>query len=158
MINILIVSYFVTVFFQVILVGHSAGGLSITQASHKFGKKIRLAVYVGATMLKLGFCTDQDVKDVKPLFLIWLLFYFILDCYNILFTVKRIGLSTSISSWCWESDAVEEEITWHGCQLAAQSIGCQSLIYPPKINANINNRYYLNIYIYSLCLSYNFNK
>uniref|UniRef100_A0A2N9EUS0 AB hydrolase-1 domain-containing protein n=1 Tax=Fagus sylvatica TaxID=28930 RepID=A0A2N9EUS0_FAGSY len=39
---------------QVILVGHSAGGLSVTQATHKFPKKIRLAVYVAATMLKLG--------------------------------------------------------------------------------------------------------
>ncbi|KAH9702966.1 methylesterase 17 [Citrus sinensis] len=45
---------------KVILVGHSAGGLSITQASHKFGNKIRLAVYLAATMLKLGFCTDED--------------------------------------------------------------------------------------------------
>ncbi|XP_031278857.1 methylesterase 17-like [Pistacia vera] len=51
---------------QVILVGHSAGGLSITQATHKFGKKIRLAVYVAATMLKLGFWTDQDAKDGVP--------------------------------------------------------------------------------------------
>lgn len=51
---------------KVILVGHSAGGLSITQASHKFGKKIRLAVYLAATMLKLGFCTDEDVKDGIP--------------------------------------------------------------------------------------------
>ncbi|KAL9421866.1 hypothetical protein AB3S75_034191 [Citrus x aurantiifolia] len=51
---------------KVILVGHSAGGLSITQASHKFGNKIRLAVYLAATMLKLGFCTDEDVKDGVP--------------------------------------------------------------------------------------------
>ncbi|XP_044509493.1 methylesterase 17-like [Mangifera indica] len=51
---------------QVILVGHSAGGLSITQATHKFAKKIRLAVYVAATMLKHGFCADQDAKDGVP--------------------------------------------------------------------------------------------
>ncbi|KAI9102216.1 hypothetical protein K1719_023726 [Acacia pycnantha] len=51
---------------QVILVGHSAGGLSITQASHKFPKKIRLAVYVAATMLKLGVRTDEDLKDGVP--------------------------------------------------------------------------------------------
>ncbi|XP_020229098.1 methylesterase 17 isoform X2 [Cajanus cajan] len=51
---------------QVILVGHSAGGLSITQACHKFSNKIRLAVYVAATMLKFGFCTDQDLKDGVP--------------------------------------------------------------------------------------------
>ncbi|MBA0808758.1 hypothetical protein Gohar_024469, partial [Gossypium harknessii] len=48
---------------QVILVGHSAGGLSVTQATHKFANKIRLAVYVAATMLKSGFLTDQDTKD-----------------------------------------------------------------------------------------------
>ncbi|PPR96068.1 hypothetical protein GOBAR_AA24599 [Gossypium barbadense] len=47
----------------VILVGHSAGGLSVTQATHKFANKIRLAVYVAATMLKSGFLTDQDIKD-----------------------------------------------------------------------------------------------
>ncbi|KAK3230323.1 hypothetical protein Dsin_002204 [Dipteronia sinensis] len=52
---------------QVILVGHSAGGLSVTQASHMFGrKKIRLAVYVAATMLKLGYLTDQDFKHGVP--------------------------------------------------------------------------------------------
>ncbi|KAK7353504.1 hypothetical protein VNO80_18953 [Phaseolus coccineus] len=51
---------------QVILVGHSAGGLNITQACHKFSNKIRLAVYVAATMLKLGFLTDQDLKDGVP--------------------------------------------------------------------------------------------
>lgn len=45
--------------------GHSAGGLNITQACHKFSNKIRLAVYVAATMLKLGFLTDQDLKDVS---------------------------------------------------------------------------------------------
>ncbi|KAK8691826.1 hypothetical protein V6N13_075321 [Hibiscus sabdariffa] len=52
---------------KVILVGHSAGGLSVTQASHKFPDKIRLAVYVAATMLKSGFVTDQDVKDDSTL-------------------------------------------------------------------------------------------
>ncbi|KAJ9160490.1 hypothetical protein P3X46_025888 [Hevea brasiliensis] len=51
---------------QVILVGHSAGGLSITQATHKLAKKIRLAVYLAATMLKLGFWTDQDIQDGVP--------------------------------------------------------------------------------------------
>lgn len=56
---------------QVILVGHSAGGLSITQASHKFPKKIRLAIYVAATMLKLGFRTDEDLKDVSNFQEIW---------------------------------------------------------------------------------------
>ncbi|KAK7385448.1 hypothetical protein VNO78_31169 [Psophocarpus tetragonolobus] len=51
---------------QVILVGHSAGGLSLTLASHKFAKKILLAVYVAATMLKYGFCTDEDLKHGVP--------------------------------------------------------------------------------------------
>ncbi|XP_059456309.1 methylesterase 17 [Corylus avellana] len=51
---------------QVILVGHSAGGLSVTQATHKFSNKIRLAVYVAATMLKLGCLTDEDLKDGVP--------------------------------------------------------------------------------------------
>ncbi|KAA0039366.1 hypothetical protein IC582_020586 [Cucumis melo] len=51
---------------QIILVGHSAGGLSITQATLKFAKKIRLAVYVAATMLRFGFQTDQDIKDGVP--------------------------------------------------------------------------------------------
>ncbi|CAL5204197.1 unnamed protein product [Lathyrus oleraceus] len=51
---------------KVILVGHSAGGLSITEACHKFPNKIRLAVYVAATMLKFGYSTDQDLKDGVP--------------------------------------------------------------------------------------------
>ncbi|KAJ8764049.1 hypothetical protein K2173_004940 [Erythroxylum novogranatense] len=51
---------------QVILVGHSAGGLSITQAIHKFRGKIRLAVYIAATMLRLGFWTHQDFQDGVP--------------------------------------------------------------------------------------------
>uniref|UniRef100_A0A2N9GDK3 AB hydrolase-1 domain-containing protein n=1 Tax=Fagus sylvatica TaxID=28930 RepID=A0A2N9GDK3_FAGSY len=33
------------------------------QATHKFPKKIRLAVYVAATMLKLGYMSDEDLKD-----------------------------------------------------------------------------------------------
>ncbi|XP_075484072.1 methylesterase 17-like isoform X2 [Primulina tabacum] len=48
---------------QVILVGHSAGGLSVSDAIHKFGRKIKAAVFVGATMLKCGFASDEDVKD-----------------------------------------------------------------------------------------------
>lgn len=51
---------------QVILVGHSAGGLNVTWATQKFANKIRLAVYIAATMLKLGFWTDQDDKDGIP--------------------------------------------------------------------------------------------
>ncbi|CAH8339212.1 unnamed protein product [Eruca vesicaria subsp. sativa] len=51
---------------QVILVGHSAGGLSVTNSIYKFPKKISLAVYIAATMLKLGFQTDEDLKDGAP--------------------------------------------------------------------------------------------
>ncbi|XP_073019671.1 LOW QUALITY PROTEIN: methylesterase 17-like [Primulina eburnea] len=51
---------------QVILVGHSAGGLSVSEAIHKFGRKIKAAVFVGATMLKCGFASDEDVKDGVP--------------------------------------------------------------------------------------------
>ncbi|PIA38524.1 hypothetical protein AQUCO_02700020v1 [Aquilegia coerulea] len=51
---------------KVILVGHSAGGLSVTDAIHRFGKKISVAVYVGATMLRRGFLTDADIKDGVP--------------------------------------------------------------------------------------------
>ncbi|CAA0811006.1 Methylesterase 17 [Striga hermonthica] len=52
---------------QVILVGHSAGGLSLTQAIHKFGpNKIKLAIFVAATMLKSGFLTPQDFQDGAP--------------------------------------------------------------------------------------------
>ncbi|KAK1388412.1 Methylesterase 17 [Heracleum sosnowskyi] len=51
---------------QVILVGHSAGGLSVTAATHKFAKKISLAVYVAATMLQQGYMTPQDLTDGVP--------------------------------------------------------------------------------------------
>ncbi|MCL7049205.1 hypothetical protein MKW94_020723 [Papaver nudicaule] len=54
---------------KIILVGHSAGGLSLTHAILKFGKKIHLAIFIAATMLRLGFWTEQDVKD----------FFFFLD-------------------------------------------------------------------------------
>ncbi|CAI9091910.1 OLC1v1027026C2 [Oldenlandia corymbosa var. corymbosa] len=51
---------------QVILVGHSAGGLNVTDATYKYPQKIRLVVYVAATMLKRGLFDQQDVKDYKP--------------------------------------------------------------------------------------------
>uniref|UniRef100_A0A803PVN9 Uncharacterized protein n=1 Tax=Cannabis sativa TaxID=3483 RepID=A0A803PVN9_CANSA len=51
---------------EVVLVGHSAGGLSLTDAIHKYGEKIHVAVYVAANMLKYGFSTDQDRKDGEP--------------------------------------------------------------------------------------------
>ncbi|KAL9380179.1 hypothetical protein Peur_028661 [Populus x canadensis] len=46
---------------KVILVGHGAGGLSLTDAIHRFAKKIRMAIYVAANMLKHG--AYQDIKD-----------------------------------------------------------------------------------------------
>uniref|UniRef100_A0A7N1A6Y2 AB hydrolase-1 domain-containing protein n=1 Tax=Kalanchoe fedtschenkoi TaxID=63787 RepID=A0A7N1A6Y2_KALFE len=52
---------------QVIIVGHSAGGLSLTYAIHKFGcSKIKMAIYVAANMLRNGFCTPEDFKDGAP--------------------------------------------------------------------------------------------
>ncbi|XP_004294719.1 PREDICTED: methylesterase 17-like [Fragaria vesca subsp. vesca] len=51
---------------KVILVGHSAGGMSLTDAIHRFGNKIHMAIYVAATMLKYGFSTDQDFIDGEP--------------------------------------------------------------------------------------------
>ncbi|KAM7255053.1 hypothetical protein ACFE04_020294 [Oxalis oulophora] len=51
---------------KVILVGHSAGGLSLTYAIHHFGDKIQMAIYVAANMLKYGFTTDEDTKDGLP--------------------------------------------------------------------------------------------
>lgn len=49
---------------KVIVVGHSAGGVSITDVIHKFGEKIHLAVYVAAVMLKHGYSISKD-EDIK---------------------------------------------------------------------------------------------
>jgi predicted alpha/beta hydrolase family esterase len=54
----------VTVVWQVILVGHSAGGLSVTHAMHLFRDKIKQAIFIAATMLPFGYQTEQDIKDV----------------------------------------------------------------------------------------------
>ncbi|KAJ4834393.1 hypothetical protein Tsubulata_007335 [Turnera subulata] len=51
---------------KVVLVGHSAGGLSLTDVTYRFPSKIHLAIYVAATMLEHGFATDQDFKDALP--------------------------------------------------------------------------------------------
>ncbi|KAK9682719.1 hypothetical protein RND81_10G091700 [Saponaria officinalis] len=51
---------------KVILVGHSAGGMSVSNAIHNFPQKIDVAVFVGATMLPLGFHTPQDHIDGAP--------------------------------------------------------------------------------------------
>ncbi|KAL5991344.1 hypothetical protein ACLOJK_012251 [Asimina triloba] len=51
---------------KVILVGHSAGGLSLTHAIRTFPDKIELAVYVSATMLRSGFCGPQDLQEGVP--------------------------------------------------------------------------------------------
>lgn len=54
------------VFWQVVLVGHSAGGLSVTHAMHLFRDKIKQAIFVAATMLPFGYQSEQDIKDVIP--------------------------------------------------------------------------------------------
>eukprot|EP01018_Ginkgo_biloba_P007108 Gb_09897 [translate_table: standard] len=51
---------------KVVLVGHSAGGLSLTHAMSVMGHKIAVAVYVGATMLSKGFCSKEDVEQGVP--------------------------------------------------------------------------------------------
>eukprot|EP00262_Sarcandra_glabra_P004162 TRINITY_DN15147_c0_g1_i1.p1 TRINITY_DN15147_c0_g1~~TRINITY_DN15147_c0_g1_i1.p1 ORF type:complete len:261 (+),score=15.47 TRINITY_DN15147_c0_g1_i1:87-869(+) len=50
----------------IILVGHSLGGLSVTQAIHKFGNKIRLAIYIAALMVRSGHSMEQDTKRRSP--------------------------------------------------------------------------------------------
>ncbi|GLJ28275.1 hypothetical protein SUGI_0555700 [Cryptomeria japonica] len=47
---------------KVVLVGHTAGGLSLSHAIHVFGYKIAVAVYIAATILTSGFCSEQDVS------------------------------------------------------------------------------------------------
>ncbi|RRT77251.1 hypothetical protein B296_00008048 [Ensete ventricosum] len=50
---------------KVIMVGHSAGGLSITHALRVFSNKIEVAIFVAATMLPWGYQTEEeDIKDV----------------------------------------------------------------------------------------------
>lgn len=51
---------------KVVLVGHSAGGLSLTYATHLFSDKIRVAIYIAATMLPAGFCSEEDVQMGVP--------------------------------------------------------------------------------------------
>ncbi|KAH9304320.1 hypothetical protein KI387_008724, partial [Taxus chinensis] len=51
---------------KVVLVGHSAGGLSLSHAIHVFGNKIAVAVYVAATMLPSGFCSEEDLQMGVP--------------------------------------------------------------------------------------------
>ena len=81
--------------------GHSAGGLSVTEATHKFAKKIRLVVYVAATMLKLGYMTDEDVKDVKfskPFLALPLLFRSEMKSE---FLLELVGLADSCSLYIY---------------------------------------------------------
>lgn len=51
---------------KVILVGHSAGGLSLTHAMHLFSDRIKQAIFIAAAMLPFGFKTEQDIKDGVP--------------------------------------------------------------------------------------------
>ncbi|KAL9233857.1 hypothetical protein vseg_008797 [Gypsophila vaccaria] len=48
---------------KVILVGHSAGGVSVGDAIHNFPHNILASVFVAATMLPLGYQTPQDLID-----------------------------------------------------------------------------------------------
>ncbi|CAN6469468.1 unnamed protein product [Victoria cruziana] len=58
---------FSLVILQVVLVGHSAGGLSLTHAIHEFGpEKISAAVFAGAVMLRSGFITPEDIAIGFP--------------------------------------------------------------------------------------------
>ncbi|CAI0459237.1 unnamed protein product [Linum tenue] len=50
---------------QVVVVGHSAGGLSVTEASHKFPNKIRVAVYLAATMIIINIVLVQGTPDLS---------------------------------------------------------------------------------------------
>ena len=54
---------------KVILMGHSAGGMSLTDTIYRFGKmgSIQMVIYVAATMLKHRFSTDQNVQDVRTI-------------------------------------------------------------------------------------------
>ena len=45
---------------QVILVGHSMGGLSVARATERYPSKIHVAVYLGAIML----CSDQPYSEI----------------------------------------------------------------------------------------------
>ncbi|KAK9682081.1 hypothetical protein RND81_10G048800 [Saponaria officinalis] len=47
---------------KVILVGHSAGGLSLSAAIHKYPGKLLVAVFAGALMCRNGF---EDVPDIN---------------------------------------------------------------------------------------------
>lgn len=51
---------------KVIMVGHSAGGLSLCHSLQNFGDKIEVAIFIAATMLSSGFCTEEDFKDGAP--------------------------------------------------------------------------------------------
>lgn len=46
--------------------GHSSGGVCVTQVVHQFSTKVIVAVYVAANMLRNGFCTEEDIKAGSP--------------------------------------------------------------------------------------------
>ena len=50
--------------FQVILMGHGIGGLSVIHAMHEFVDRVKQAIFVAAAMLPFGLQTDEDTKDV----------------------------------------------------------------------------------------------
>lgn len=63
-INLVYHAKLVLVEFQVILIGHGIGGLSVIHAMHEFVDRIKEAIFVAAAMLPFGLQTDEDKKDV----------------------------------------------------------------------------------------------
>ncbi|CAO2820790.1 unnamed protein product [Amaranthus hypochondriacus] len=55
---------------KVILVGHSFGGFSITDAIDNFPEKIQAAVYVAAAMLRNSWPFEKNIKNVRTCWLI----------------------------------------------------------------------------------------
>lgn len=51
---------------NVVLVGHSAGGLSLTHVMHEFPEKIEVAIFIAASMLPFGFLSQEEIKDGVP--------------------------------------------------------------------------------------------
>ncbi|XP_048425305.1 methylesterase 17-like [Pyrus x bretschneideri] len=79
---------------KVILVGHSAGGMSLTDAMHRFASKIHMAIYVAATMLEHGFSTHRDIIDAISIKIL----YFSPILINVE-DFKDISMEISVKFW-----------------------------------------------------------
>jgi predicted alpha/beta hydrolase family esterase len=62
--NLIYLIKLISVEFQVILMGHGIGGLSVIHAMHEFVDRVKQAIFVAAAMLPFGLQTDEDKKDV----------------------------------------------------------------------------------------------